>query len=517
MKFDTIIPQQMRQTAIIDVGSNSFRLIVVEFVPELWFKLVDEVRESVRLAEGMGEALMLQPAAIERAIDTLKMYAAFCHSAGIRDIRVCATAAVRMAQNQAEFIERVQTETGLVVQVLSDYEEASYGYLAVINSTTLENGYIMDLGGASLEITRVENRRMQESRSLKMGAVNMTEAYLGQPPTSQESVKLLYKAVRKEIKDLDWFKAAPNLRLIGQGGTVRNLARIAQKRQRYPLGELHAYNLQNTAIQRAIHKMTDKDLDGIKAISGMKEDRADIMLAGATIIRAVLETSGFKSVEICGQGLREGAFYNRYLYHKSNRRFDDVRRSTIYNLANLYPYQHSHAEHVAFLALRIFDQVPRPPMICDDDDRDLLWAAGILHDIGVSIDYNDHHKHSHYLILHQGLPGYDHRELILVSNLALYHRKGIPRPNEYPTILSETDQIKLIQMTACLRLAEQLDRSRDGAVRDVKIKTEAETCIVELEVEGDGVIAVWSVLRHADIFESAFGKALEISIREPMA
>jgi exopolyphosphatase/guanosine-5'-triphosphate,3'-diphosphate pyrophosphatase len=504
-------------TAIIDVGSNSFRLIVIEFVAERWFHLVDEIRESVRLAEGMGVDGNLQPPAIERALDTLHMYAAFCESTGITDIRACATAAVRNAHNQQAFIERVLEETGIRVQVLSAREEARFGYLSVVNSMTVENGFIADLGGASLEITHIENRNMKETVSLNIGAVRATEDFLGPTPVDAQAVRHLHEHVVDEIRAVDWFKKTPKLALIGQGGTIRNLARIAQKRTKYGLSELHRYEMGQDAVAETCQKMLDRSLAQIKRIPGMKEDRADIMMGGATVVQALMEASGFDAMEICSQGLREGIFYDRYLYNKANRRFEDVRRSTIYNMINLYPYNMAHAEHVAFLALRIFDQAPADTMICTQDDRDLLWAAGILHDIGVSVDYNDHHKHSFYLILNQGLPGYDHRELLLIALMARYHRKGTPSLRGYSKILDKQDRRKLLQMTACLRLAEQLERGRDGVVRDVRLHTQGRKSFLALEVQGEGVVPLWSVARHADIFKEAFKKNLDVSVATRVA
>lgn len=501
-----------RLTAIIDVGSNSFRLIVIEYVAERWFHLVDEIRESVRLAEGMGVDGNLQPHAVERALDTLHMYAAFCYSTGITDIRACATAAVRKARNQREFIERILHETGIRVQVLTAEEEARFGYLAVTNSMTVEDGFIADLGGASLEITHIENRRMKETVSLNIGAVRATEDFLGAVPTDSKAVGRLHEHVTREIEALGWFRERPGLTLIGQGGTIRNLGRIAQKRDRYGLGELHSYVLGRDSVVDTCQKMVERTIPQIRRIPGMKEDRADIMLGGTTVVQALMEVSGFETMEICSQGLREGIFYDRYLYNKANRRFEDVRRSTIYNMINLYPYNMAHAEHVAFLALRIFDQAPARTMVCTAEDRDLLWAAGILHDIGVSVDYNDHHRHSFYLILNQGLPGYDHRELLLIALMARYHRKGTPSLQGYTRILDKLDRRKLLQMTACLRLAEQLERSRDSVVRDVRLHTQGKTTHLELEVQGEGVVALWSVARHADIYKEAFQNNLDVTV-----
>ena len=149
-------------------------------------------------------------------------------------------------------------------------------------------------------------------------------------------------------------------------------------------------------------------------------------------------------------------------------------------------------------------------MACTPADRELLWAACILHDIGVTVDYNDHHKHSFYLVLNAGLPGYNHRELVLIALMTRFHRKGPITINGYSSLLESDDDKRLLQMTACLRLAEQLDRSRDGVVHEVRVHIGGQFAQLELLVGGDGVVAEWSVLRHADIFTKAFNKQMEI-------
>jgi exopolyphosphatase / guanosine-5'-triphosphate,3'-diphosphate pyrophosphatase len=143
------------------------------------------------------------------------------------------------------------------------------------------------------------------------------------------------------------------------------------------------------------------------------------------------------------------------------------------------------------------------------EERQLLWAACMLHDIGMSIDYNDHHRHGYYLILNSGLPGYSHRELALIALMVRYHRKGMPDPDDLEDVLDKDDDKRLLKMTALLRLAEQLDRSRDGAVRDVRLTMGEDWAQMEVISEADVSVAIWSAQRHVDIFKAAFGRTLE--------
>jgi exopolyphosphatase / guanosine-5'-triphosphate,3'-diphosphate pyrophosphatase len=511
------------RVAIIDMGSNSWRLIVVEYVPSLSFKLVDEVRETVRIGEGMAELNVLRPAAMDRAVRAAQIYAGFCRAAGITDIVAVGTSAIRDARNQARFVERVRAESGLTVRVLSGEEEAFYGYLAAVNSTTLENGFVVDMGGGSLQISRVENRLQTHSVSFPLGAVRLTEGFLTSDPATPKEVQTLVQHLDEQFGSLPWFKHEPGMRMICEGGGLRLIGRMAQKRLNYPLDLLHGYRVplaQVTSIRDELAKLT---IAARRKLPGMKSDRADLSLANAVALSEVMRVGGFDEMTVCSQGLREGVFYERFFAVSGDSSasgipmFEDVRRASVINLAHIYRYQQHHAEHIAHLTLSMFDQLPPELHDLGAAEREILWAASILHDIGVTIDYHDHHKHGSYLILNGDLPGFTHRELALIALLVRYHRKGKPTPDELTGLLDAGDERRLIQLCALLRLAEQIDRSRDGVVRDVTLHVSGGHARLELLIRSDDELGysveqvpVWAVEHNRDIFEEAFQMPLEV-------
>lgn len=500
----------VQRIAIIDVGSNSFRLIVITYRPGYHFQVTDEVKETVRLVQGMSATGLMRAAPMDRAIEAMQLYAAFCKASNITDIAAVATSAVREAKNREAFLARVKRQSGIDVRVLSGEEEAYYGYLAAVNSTTLTDGSVIDLGGGSLEITRVEDRQSRESISLTLGAVRTTEDWLPEAPATPQAVNRLRKHLQEQLAPLDWFKAAPNTRVIGQGGSLRNAAQIIQKMHDYPLDELHGFNLRASDLHKAITTLEPMTVEQRRDVPGMKVDRADITLAGAIVIDECLKRAGYDRLTVCGQGLREGVFYERFLSPNDPPIFEDVRRASVMNAAHLYHFQEPHADHVVHLTLRMFDQLRDHEPLFGPNERELLWAASMLHDIGMSVDYNGHHHHSYYLILNSGLPGYTHRELALIGLMARYHRKGTPDIGDLWDVMDKDDDKRLLKLTALLRLAEQLDRSRDGSVRDVRLYIDKDWAQLEAISEIDVSVALWSAQRHTDIFRTAFGKTLEI-------
>ncbi len=510
-------PEQRQ--AVIDLGSNSFRLVVFTWIADAWWKRTDEIYEGVRIGEGLEESGALQPKPMERALRTLELYAHFCLSTGIGDIRPVATSAIRDASNQAEFLERARERSGLEVEVLPPQAEARFGYLAAVNTTTLSDGVAFDLGGGSMQLTLCSGRRARQTRSWPLGAVRMTERFLPDKRASRKQLKALRAHVSAELaRDAPWLDGAGRLggRMVGIGGTVRNLAAAAQLRLELPSYGVQGFLLERGVLDEIVDELSDLAAPERRKVPGIKPERSDLILAGAVVVQTVMEAGSFEALEVTEAGLREGVFFSTLLAHADPPLFEDVRRAAVRNLAAQYHTDFAHAEHVAALALELFDALAAGGIHPGDpEERDLLWAAGILHDIGVTVDYDDHHKHSRYLILNAGPPGYTTRETALIGQMARYHRKGSPGLGEFAALARRGDEARVIRCSALLRLAEQLERARDRAVHSTSVEIGDEA--VRLSLQGDdATLARWAAERQGDVFERAFGKRLEIE-REPVS
>jgi exopolyphosphatase/guanosine-5'-triphosphate,3'-diphosphate pyrophosphatase len=426
-------------------------------------------------------------------------------------VQAVATSAIRDAANRDEFLERA----ALDVRVLSTEEEAFYGYLAAVNSTTLDNGVALDIGGGSMQLTLVRDREGRDMRSWPFGAVRMTERFLSREKTVKpKHVKALREHVRAALDDVPWL--AKGGQLAGIGGTVRNLGTAAMLRE-----ELPAFGVQGYPLRRKVLDAMIDDFAGMTAaergkVPGIKPERGDLILAGALVVEAVMEAGGFDVMEVTEAGLREGVFFSQLLSRRDPPLFNNVRRASVRNLAAEYNQDPAHIEHVADLALTMWDALGSN----DPVERELLWAASMLHDIGMSIDYDDHHKHSRYLILNAGLPGFSPRETALIGQMARFHRKGNPRLGPFAPLGQDGDEALLTRCSAVLRVAEQLERSRDQAVDRVRVRIDDGRVELRLEAHEDVSIARWAAMSEADVFKTAFGRDLEItearrSPREP--
>lgn len=500
-----------QRIAIIDLGSNTTRLVVYEYEAGHRFRLTDEVREVVRLREGMGNGMVLRAAAVDRATQAMRMFASFCRSQGVDDVIMTATSAVRDAQNGASFLARIRAETGWEPLLLSGEQEGAYGALGAVNATGLQEGYVIDLGGGSAQIVEIRGGIPGRAVSLPLGALRLSELFLGFDEAKPSSVARLNDFLQEHLGPVDWFKAQPGDCLVALGGTVRNLARIEQASSGFPLDMVNGYELAADSVQEMAGRFWRMSLRERGKLSGLDPDRADIIPSGALAYAALLAHSGFASITISQQGLREGIFYERFLAGQPHPVFDNLREFSVLNLARNFEYNAVHSEHVTRLSLRLFDQM-QPAHRLGPVYRELLWAAGILHDIGNRIDYYYHHHHSAYIVGSSGLPGYTPREVGFVALLTRYHRKGSPKAGELAPLLSDEDQTALPILSGMLRLAEFLERGRSQVVRDVRCHLDLANGWLQIEAlaAGDASMEIWDASRNADVLSRALGLDVEL-------
>jgi exopolyphosphatase/guanosine-5'-triphosphate,3'-diphosphate pyrophosphatase len=504
----------VRRAAVIDMGSNSFRLVVYGYEPGAWWQHVDEIREPVRVGQGMGDDGTLKAEPMERAVRTAKVFGAFCKATGIEEVTTVATSAIRSARNGEELLERIRNESGLEARVIDEGEEARYGYLAIANSTTIENGFGIDIGGGSVQAMRLESRRLTDSGSWPLGAVRVSEAFLpDDAEASSKQLKALRKHVKSELEDVDWFvheKGGP--RAVGIGGTIRNLASAAERRAGMPDTDAQGYLLARDALEELIEELAEMPPQKRGRVPGIKPDRGDVILGGAVVLGALMDKAGIEELEATDAGLREGVFFERFLAPADPPLFPDVRGASVMNLAHRYLQDLNHPRHVARLSLEILDGLEKAGLADPSaEDRELLWAAGMLHDIGTAIDYDDHHKHSRYLILNARLPGFTPRELYLIALIARYHRKGDPDASELGSLARKDDDRRLELLSGTIRLAEQFERSRDQSVRAVAVSADDGEVRIDPEAPADASVAIWSARRNADVLERALDRTVTVA------
>jgi len=499
----------MRRVAIVDVGSNTAKLVDFAFEPGAAFRRVDELRANVRLAQGMGEDGLIRAEPFERGVAALTTFASYCRAAGVDEVLATATSAVRAAANGDAFRSAVRERAGIELRVLNGEEEARFAALAVANALSIRDATVVDLGGGSVQLSLLRGRRFVTGASWPLGAVRTTETFLRADPPKAKSVRALARAARSAFAP--WFEhhAERGPRpLVGLGGTLRNLADVDQQRRGYPLDLLHGYRLGAASLHALSDELVRLRSSERAHLPGLNRDRADIIAAGAVVWSELVRASGADEVIVSGQGLREGLFYP-HLVPEGDHLLDDLRGFSVRNLLRQYQGESAHDEHVRTLAWQLFDQTASLHGL-GAWERELLGAASLLHDVGMAIDGYRHDHHGKTLVLGRALPGFDHREQALVALLVRFHRKGQVADEGLGAVLAPGDLERVRSLAGMLRVAEYLDRGKAQRVRAVDVHVGSGVVQIVALAEGDARLEVEMARDRADLLASGLGVGVEV-------
>lgn len=505
--------QGQQRIAVIDLGSNTARLVVMRAVGGYAYHLDDEIREVVRLRQGMT-AGGLSDEAMARALFTLRLFKRYCDSSRVDHIISTATSAAREARNGPDFVRQVEQELGLVLRVLDGEKEAYYGTLGALNEVPLIDGFVLDIGGGSAQLSQVRDRRFHRGQSLTLGALALTERFIRKDPPAPAELEAVRQEIGRQLDTIPWLRTRKKQnsppRLVGLGGTIRNMAGMAAARRNYPLNTLRGFVLEADELAENIRQLASVPLAERELLPGLSSDRADIILPGALVLQAVMNYLGAATVTISVNGLREGLFFEYFWQHLVYPVVPDVRQFGVLNMARVYHYNKSHANQVRFLAGRLFDQLAALHGF-GRAERQLLEAAALLHDLGTLISYDDHHLHSQTLIVNSGLPGFTPRETALIALLARYHRRNKPRLDGFESLMTAADEGLLMQLAAILRLSEFLERGRNANVDDVAAAWNEKTLSLTLFADEFPAVEIWEAERNAvGLMERAFGRAVKL-------
>lgn len=503
----------MEKIGIIDLGSNSARLVIVNLFADGCFMVVDELKESVRLGQDMERDGFLKPARVAETIKTLKMFRKLCDSTGVTRIIAVATEAVRRAKNQRSFLDEIQATCGIKIRVLSAEEEAVLVYRGVINTMDVPKGIVLEIGGGSTKIVYYNRRNMLNYVTLPFGAVTLTGLFSGDGLKPEEQAAKIEEFFTEQLKRVEWLKEVdPDVQMIGVGGSFRNLFKITKMVHKYPLDTVHNYKMQTEDFLPIYDMIKVLDLDKKKKIKGLSAERADILPAALSVIKAFISYMNVESFTFSGAGLREGIMFNQACPMTLEKPIADVLNYSLTTLVKYYDCDEKHVEHVVNLSIQLFKQLrvlhkyPRQYLR-------ILKIAAMMHDCGMRIKYYNHQRHSWYMILNSTLYGATHRDIVLAAFTACCHKKediNMLDWARYRDIVSEDDLEVVKKLGVMLRIAESLDRSGSGTIKNINCDILGDSVIMKTEVEGDATLEIKNAMKASTEFRKSFHKNLEI-------
>ncbi len=302
---------EVERRAIIDIGSNSLRLIIYGINDGLTFKIINESKKTIRLGSYLTEDNYLTDGGIDIALNVLSNFKMICEIYKVTDTYVVATEAVRKATNRNEVCNKIKRELGYVVNILSGKEEARYGYLAIKNSMMEKNAILLDLGGSSMEITLMENGELKDSISLSLGCIPLTNMF-NNIETEEKNIEL-NSFINNKLEEIPWIKKNNKMNVIGIGGIAKHIGRVSKGDENYPKQLLHSYSMTKAEISQIYDEFLKLSMNERYNLRGLSRNRADIFAAPLGAILTILQYLNSEKYIISAVGLREGIIYESLL------------------------------------------------------------------------------------------------------------------------------------------------------------------------------------------------------------
>lgn len=503
--------------AAIDIGTNSVHLLVARVDDQGRFDVIAQEKEMVRLGSGSGDMSRLADDAIERGIATLRR---FRQIAEVYGASVCAvaTSAVREADNRDVFIRRARDEAHVEVRVISGIEEARLIHLGVLQAVPVfgRSHLVVDIGGGSTEFVVATTATPDLARSVKLGTIRLTDRFFpggdiapGAIEDCRRYLRAFLDPVSRAIRR-EGFEVA-----IGSSGTFLNVVAMSEQLEGREPRSLAGAGLTREQLGSVVEAVVSHDTARRRRrLGGLDEKRADIIVGGVLLVEAIFDTCGVQQMAASANALREGVVLDlvQQTHGRSFHHLSDLRRESVLHMVERYHEDPRHIECATDLALELFDGTAELHGF-GLAERDLLEAAGLLHNVGLFVSHSAHHKHSYYVIRHSDqLAGFSEREIELIAQIARYHRKSAPKPSHAEFMALESPDQRLVRLLAgMLRVGIALDRTRRRAVKRIECRLggDDDSSAVHIDVVADPALDSSLELYTAEQRKSLLSEALD--------
>ena len=463
-----------KRVAVIDIGSNSIRMVVYEKTSRFAFHLLHEAKSKVRLSENAYQnGGNLQPEAMQRTYNALSDFLSIAKSFNARKTLCVATSALRDAPNKKDFLSKISKQLQLNIKIIDGEKEAYLGSIACANLLPEQHNAIsIDIGGGSTEFSLIDGKNVTNSFSLKLGTVRLKELYF-----DNKNIDGAIKYIDEKLECLDRFDATT---LIGVGGTFRAISSVMIKNENYPLNKLHAYECSSGDFKKYLTKLLHSDAQQLKKI-GIKQDRFDIIKPGVLILQRVLNRLSINKLITSGVGVRDGVYLADLLRHSKDK-FPSNYNTSVRYLIDSHINDHNYSNQLNKLSKEIFDLVYEKLNLDIKYRRDLSISAK-LYPSGSSVHFYSKNKHSYYLILSALEYGFTHKQILLIATLNRYAKNKHPSStyiNEFKDLLPDLKTLEKLSYILSLTIALLSHRPRNI---DFKISFENKTLKIDSKNE----------------------------------
>ena len=520
----------LRRIAAIDIGTNSFHLLVAAVDPKLrTFRIIQAEKATTRLGERDPETGELTEAAMQRGLETLRQFRDLAASHRVEQIVTAATSAVREAPNGRDFLQTILDDLGMEVDLVSGPEEARLIYLGVLSGMPFGDRphLLLDIGGGSTELILADGRDARALTSTRVGAVRLQRDFVRDDPMPPQRRSFLQAFIQGSLepavdKVRRRIKPGETPVLVATSGTAMAIGSLAASEEERPPRKLHGYRVTRQSLNQVVDRLIMMTPAQRRELAPINDRRAEIIVPGALILQTTMKMLGVEEFVLSERALREGLIVDWMLRQGLlEDRFSfqsSIRQRTVIHQVQRFAVNQSRAERVASHALSLYDATRGVMHDDSGEGRELLWAAAMLHTCGQHINISAYHKHTWYLIRHGELLGYSEAEHLMVAAIARYHRRSLPkkRHESWQLVATRDNRRCVHQMALLLRLAAALDRRPEpviSALRIHAVKGSLDLEIVPERVNQNVSLEQWSLEGCAEVVKEAVGVNLRVRVQ----
>ena len=499
----------MKNIAVIDIGSNSMRVLVYEIYENNSFKIIDEEKRMTRLGQFIDKADNLSNEGIEKLLITLEFFKILCEKNNVAEIVVVATEAIRRANNKKEILSLVKEKIKLDIRILSGLEESAYGYTTIKATMDINDALLIDIGGSSMEITLVKNKAISNGISLPLGSIPLTQLFPFDTPADNNTILEFKKFIFNEFDKLPWLTDSKNLPLIGIGGTARSIGKIHKKFINYPLDLLHNYTINFGEIKTMYDYVLDLNMNQKSKLKGLPKERADIFTAPFSALIMLMNYCNCPKLKISQYGIREGVLYEKLLGQDINN--TDILDFSINNILTTNDLNIPHAEKISDLSCVLFEYLKNSDLKLFKLENKLLKVSAKLHDVGVTISVKHDYKHGFYIIINSLIAGLTHKEILMVGyTVALSGKFDYKLADEYKDLLTKDDIMICKRLSVILCIARKIDKYFYNSLTEVVIINEKDNFKLALSEISVKYMKDSLPIEMDEIFKKCFSRKLSI-------
>lgn len=502
---------KIKQVAVIDIGSNTVRLVVYKLTKLYDFHELQNVKLPVRLYQYLDKKGELSAEGIGKLVEVIKLFQQVMSHYQLDDVIATATAVIRQAKNQKAVLSEVAKATDMKLRLLSEEEEASYGQYAIARSTQFNEGYTVDMGGGSTEVTFFKNGKIRNYHSFPFGVVTLKNRFF----TEKNDVAGATDYLREQFDQFDWIKPR-GLPIVAIGGSSRNIASVHQRLQEYPMSGIHEYEMDRDGLKETAKLFEGMSVSQLQNLDGLSRDRADIILPANVLFLALYDQVAAEKFIFCHRGLREGLLMERINEETPGSYTpNNVRENTVRRLADLFVIDETAAGQRASIAHLLMEKLQEADLLYPSKNAlRYLEIGSYLYHIGAYVEEDDSSMHSFYLLANSNLSGYSHKERLAIALVASYKNKSLFSQflRQYDDWLTEEELADVREVGSLIKFCDALAITRVNQPHEVSFKQkDKKTVTLNMTWDYDPLAEYYRGTRQKKNLENVIDQTIQLN------